>query len=398
VSSSLGFGPVIWSTVDKHGTKWQLALLPFGGYVKFLGDADAASGKDGETISNLSEAEQKRTMHGADLWRRSATVAAGPVFNFILSILVFGGVYFFSGAPTDKALIGQLKPLPGNEEVFQEGDLILGIDGVETPDLESFYTLGRETKPKAEVVYDVERDGERISLTSVFPFPPIIDDLQAKSAAIDAGLQVGDVIQKVGGEPVYALMEVREMAQESKGAPMALTIWRNGETMDVTLTPRKRDIPTEDGFESLWLIGFSGGAFFERPRETVGLHTALWGGVNQTYFVITSSLSGLWHMITGAISTCNMSGPIGIAQVSGDMASQGLVAFISFIAVLSTAVGLLNLFPIPVLDGGHLVFHAFEAAIGRPPSDRALQILMMGGLTLLLSLMLFAVSNDLFCT
>jgi regulator of sigma E protease len=102
-------------------------------------------------------------------------------------------------------------------------------------------------------------------------------------------------------------------------------------------------------------------------------------------------------MITGAISTCNLSGPIGIAETSGSMASQGTTSFIWFIAVLSTAVGLLNLFPIPVLDGGHLVFHAYEAVTGRPPSDKALRVLMAIGLTLLLSLMLFALSNDLFC-
>jgi regulator of sigma E protease len=146
------------------------------------------------------------------------------------------------------------------------------------------------------------------------------------------------------------------------------------------------------------LIGFSGGAFFEPTRETLGAGDALWGGVQQTWFIATSSLSGMWHMVTGAISSCNIQGPIGIAQTSGDMASQGPAQYIWFIAVLSTAVGLLNLFPIPVLDGGHLVFHAYEAIVGRPPSDKVLNALMMGGLTLLLSLMVFALTNDFFCS
>jgi regulator of sigma E protease len=128
-----------------------------------------------------------------------------------------------------------------------------------------------------------------------------------------------------------------------------------------------------------------------------GLFQSLGYGVNQTLFIIESSLSGLWHMITGAISTCNLSGPIGIAEASGAVASQGAQSFIWFIAVLSTAVGLLNLFPIPVLDGGHLVFHAYEAVRGRPPSDKALRILMGAGLTLMLALMLFAITNDIFC-
>lgn len=395
---SLGFGPVLYSRVDKRGTRWQVAALPFGGYVKFLGDSDAASGKDGETISALSEAELKRTMHGADLWRRSAAVAAGPVFNFILSILVFAGIFLFSGTTADEPVIGELKPNPGQEELFEPGDRILSVDGAETPDLSSFYTFAREAEAAETVSYEVERDGEILQIDSVFPFPPVIDQLQPKSAAMDGGLAVGDVITSVDGMPVYALSQVQEAAQNSNGAPLALQVWRDGEVLDKTLTPRQRDLPTDDGFETRWLIGFSGGAFFEPPRETLGAGDALIGGVQQTWFIATSSLSGLWHMITGAISSCNIQGPIGIAQTSGDMASQGVTEFIWFIAVLSTAVGLMNLFPIPVLDGGHLVFHAFEAVTGRPPSDRVLNALMMGGLFLLLSLMVFALTNDLFCT
>jgi regulator of sigma E protease len=128
-----------------------------------------------------------------------------------------------------------------------------------------------------------------------------------------------------------------------------------------------------------------------------GVWDSLKSGVRQTGRIIDGSLSGMWHMITGAISTCNISGPIGIAETSGAMASQGAQNFIFFIAVLSTAVGLLNLFPIPALDGGHLVFYAYEAVAGKPPSDKALRVLMGVGVTLILSLMLFSVSNDLFC-
>lgn len=394
---SLGFGPVIYARVDRHGTKWQVAALPFGGFVKFLGDADAASGKDGETISSLSEAELKRTMHGADLWRRSATVAAGPIFNFILSILVFAAIFLFSGTTSDDALIGEVKPNPGNEEVFEAGDLILSVGGVETPDLASFYEVARETPPSETIDYVVERNGKAVELQSVYPFPPVLDSLQPQSAAMDAGLAAGDVITSVDGQAVWSLTQVQELVQAGAGAEVELGVWREGETMTLQLTPRQRDLPVDGGFETRWLIGFSGGAFFEPPRITLGLTDAAWGGVRQTWFVASSSLSGLWHMVTGAISSCNIQGPIGIAQTSGDMASQGAQSFIWFIAVLSTAVGLLNLFPIPVLDGGHLVFHAYEAVSGRPPNDRVLNVMMTTGLVLLLSLMLFALSNDLFC-
>jgi regulator of sigma E protease len=395
---SLGFGPVIYSRVDKRGTKWQFAALPFGGYVKFMGDADAASGKDGKTISTLTDADRKRTMHGADLWRRAATVVAGPVFNFALSILVFAGIFFVSGTTSDQPVVGEIKALPGDEEQFQVGDKLLQVGGVDVADLAGFYVIARDTPPSAVVEYVVERDGAQVAFNSVYPFPPVIDQLQPKSAAMDAGLEVGDVIQMVNGTTVHALSEVQKFAQDSNGMPLSLQVWRDGETKDFTLEPRQRDLPTDDGFETRWLIGFSGGAFFEPPRETLGAFDAVVGGAQQTWFVVNSSLSGLWHMITGAISSCNIQGPIGIAQTSGDMASQGLTEFIWFIAVLSTAVGLMNLFPIPVLDGGHLVFHAYEAVVGKPPSDKALQYMMTTGLTLLLAVMLFALSRDLLCT
>jgi regulator of sigma E protease len=158
------------------------------------------------------------------------------------------------------------------------------------------------------------------------------------------------------------------------------------------------DLPLQEGgFETRWLIGITGGMLFEPRAETPSLLEAARYGVNQTIFIVESSLSGLYHMAVGAISTCNLQGPIGIAETSGAAASQGWLSFIWFIAVLSTAVGLLNLFPIPVLDGGHLVFHAFEALTGRPPSDGALRVMMGAGLALMGALMIFALTNDLFC-
>lgn len=404
---SIGFGPVVWSGVDRHGTKWQIAALPLGGFVKFLGDSSAASGKDGDAISALSPEDRKRTMHGADLWRRAATVAAGPVFNFIFSICVFAGVFFFSGQATERALIGELKPNPGAEELFQPGDRIISMNGavLEDPDaeeertgLQAFYEIGREMAPQERVSYVVERDGEELAFDSVFPFPPILDSLQPKSAAVSAGLETGDVILTLDGEPVWSLSQVADRLQDGDGATVALEVWRAGEVLDVSLTPRRRDLPLEDGgFETRWLIGFTGGAFFEPPSVPLPFVEAVTGGAQATWANITTSLSGLWHIVSGQISSCNMSGAIGIAQASGHTASQGLAEFVLFIAALSTVVGLLNLFPIPVLDGGHLLFHAYEAVMRRPPNDKVLNVMMMGGLMLLLSVMVFALSRDILC-
>ncbi|MDJ0995686.1 MAG: RIP metalloprotease RseP [Dinoroseobacter sp.] len=395
---SLGFGPVLFKRTDKRGTQWQVAALPFGGFVKFLGDSDAASGKDGDSISSMSEADRARTMHGAKLWKRAATVAAGPVFNFILSIVVFGGMIFVQGTATDRPTVGALAELPLMVEGVQQGDVILSVGGIDTPDYEAL-TTARETLPREPVLdYTVERDGQALDVDGPFLMPALVSGVQPRSAAMDAGFEEGDVITAVDGAPIAAFEELRDAVAASEGAPLELTVWRARAEQTFTLAPRRVDLPLpEGGFETRWLIGITGGMFFEPETVMPGPLEALQSGVEQTGFIIRSSLSGLWHMITGAISTCNISGPIGIAETSGAVASQGLDQFIWFIAVLSTAVGLLNLFPIPVLDGGHLVFHAYEAVAGRPPSDRALRVMMTAGLTMLLSLMVFAVTNDLFC-
>ncbi|MCL4126890.1 UNVERIFIED_CONTAM: hypothetical protein GTU68_043565, partial [Idotea baltica] len=328
---SLGFGPVLYSRMDKRGTRWQIAALPFGGYVKFLGDANAASGKDSEAMETAERdpAELRRTMHGAPLWARTATVAAGPIFNFVMSIFVFSAIVLTRGP---------------------------------------------------------------------YLFPPYVSQVAPRSAAMDIGLESGDVITAIDGAPIFAFDQLKSAVESSDGRVLLLDVWRQGETLEFALAPRRTDEPQADGgFVTHWRIGIAGGMAFLPATERAGLGEAVIGGSVQTMAIISSSLSGLWHMVTGAISTCNMSGPIGIAETSGAMASQGAQSFIWFIAVLSTAVGLLNLFPIPALDGGHLVFYAYEAVAGKPPSDGALRILMAIGLSLILSLMVFALGNDLFC-
>ena len=395
---SIGFGPVLLSRTDRHGTRWQIAALPFGGYVKFLGDADAASGKDAAAIDALDVDERRRSMHGAPLWARSATVAAGPVFNFILSILIFAIVLMASGRPVEAPVVGAPAALPAGMVSLEPGDRILAIEGTAITTLEEVFTVARTLDPAETVTYRVERDGRPVEIEASFPLVPIVQSVAPQSAALAAGIADGDVIRAVDGTPINAFSELRAAVDASEGRALALTVWRAGETLEMSLAPRRTDLPMpEGGFETRWLIGVTGGLIFTPERESVGPGAAVTAGIEQTWFIVRSSLSGLWHMITGAISSCNLQGPIGIAETSGAAASQGFADFIWFVAILSTAVGLLNLFPIPVLDGGHLLFHAYEAVAGRPPSDRALRIFMMTGLTLLLSLMLFALTNDLFC-
>ncbi len=395
---SLGFGPVLVSRVDRHGTRWQLAALPFGGYVKFLGDANAASGKDGAAVDSMDPEERRRSMHGAPLWARAATVAAGPVFNFILSILVFAAVMLVTGQASNEPVVGDVRPMPAEMQLLQPGDRITAIEGEPVETLADVFNLGRTLTPAAALSYDIVRDGEAMQVQANFPLIPVIESVTPRSAAMDAGLQQGDVITGIDGTPIHAFEELRTAVEASQGADLALSVWRDGNMIEIDLAPRRMDLPSpEGGFETRWLIGVTGGLFFSPEITRVGPGEALWGGVATVLNVVQTSLSGLWHMITGAISSCNLQGPIGIAETSGAAASQGFDSFFWFVAVLSTAVGLLNLFPIPVLDGGHLVFHAYEAVAGKPPSEKIMRLFMTVGLTLILGLMLFALTNDLFC-
>lgn len=395
---SIGFGPILWSRHDKRGTRWQVAALPFGGYVKFLGDANASSaGADEETMSRLSDEERRHTMHGAPLWARAATVFAGPLFNFILSIIVFAALLFASGVATDAPEVASVKPLPYAHDL-QPGDRILSVNGQETPDYEALGDLAENLPASETLDYRVLRDDKELTIAGPTLMPPMILGIQPRSAAQDAGLEIGDVIVAINGNPTPRFSDLQEVVREGKGAPVALTVWRDGETFETTLSPRERPVEADDGgLETGYLIGISSSFVFEPATRSPGLGEAVSVGVGQTWGIIRGTFTGISSMVAGKISTCNINGPVGIAQATGQAASQGLVAFVWLVAALSTAIGLLNLFPIPVLDGGHLVFHAYEWAFGRPPPDRVMNTAMAAGLVIILSLMLFGLTNDLFC-
>lgn len=393
---SIGFGPVLWSRSDRHGTRWQIAALPFGGYVKFLGDANAAS--VGGDMAHVPPGERRRTMMGAPLRARAATVIAGPAFNFALSLVLFAGVIMWQGILANPVRIAALAPLPpGLAGDLKPGDEIVAVAGVPLGPDGSFAIPEGALPPGPLVPYTVRRDGAELTVPGPTPFLPVVGALAPNSAAYDVEMKVGDVILSVDGSPVYAFSDLVARVSQSGGRALLLEVWRDGQRLTFSVVPRRQDLPLPDGgFETRWLIGIIAGQFFTPDTVTPGPIQALGMAAGQVWFIITSSLSGLWHIVTGAISTCNLSGPVGIAQTSGAMASQGASDFIWFVAVLSTAVGLLNLFPVPMLDGGHLVFYAWEGATGRPPGERALRVLMAAGLTLILALMVFALANDLF--
>jgi regulator of sigma E protease len=394
---SVGFGPVLWSRRDKRGTRWQIAAIPFGGYVKFLGDADASSVRSADT-SGLSVAERRHTMSGAPLWARAATVAAGPMANFILTFLLLAGILLVAGLPQDRPTVGELRALPYGGTDLQPGDVILAIEGQPVPDLQSLGALAETLPAKPSLTYRVLRGDQEIEVEGPHPFPPVVGQVIIRSAAMDAGLLAGDVILSAGGQEITTFRQLPDIVAESKGAPVPLTVWRDGRTFELTLTPRIRSVPDATGaFVERYQIGLASGMAFVPATRSPGPVEAMGLALTQMWGLTVTTFSGLWHIVTGAISTCNFSGAIGIAETMGDAARNGTESFVGMLAVLSLGIGIINLFPIPVLDGGHLVFHAYEAVMRRPPSERALRVLMSIGLTLVLSLMLFALSRDIIC-
>lgn len=395
---SVGFGPRLFARRDRRGTVWQVAAIPLGGYVRFLGDDNVASAGPGRKVD---PALRRQTLTGAPLWARFSTLLAGPVFNFVLSILIFAGFAVVQGLPSDRVEIGRILPSPpGVVNQLQPGDRILAVDG---HTIETWRDLGSaiENLPLASTHdWRVERGGAPVTVQGPDPMPPRIGGVAPRSAAADAGLRAGDVITAIDGQPVTRFTEIRTHVEEAEGRPLLLTVWRQGQgEASYTLAPKEQDLPAANGgFERRWMIGISGGeSYFTPATRRAGPLEALGLGVGQTWNIIGSSLSGMWAMISGQIGTCNLGGAISIAESTGQAASAGGANFLWWIAVLSAAIGFLNLLPIPVLDGGHLMFYTWEAVTGRPPSDRVLNLLTAIGMAAVLSLMIFGLTNDLFC-
>jgi regulator of sigma E protease len=394
---SIGFGPVLFSRTDRRGTRWQVAAVPFGGYVKFLGDADASSVRQSD-VSGLSAYERRHTMAGAPLWARAATVAAGPVFNFILTFSMLAGLSLAVGAPREEPTVGKMRAFPYAGPTLQEGDVILAVEGRPTPDWDVFRTVTEALKGRAALAYTVRRGTQERVVNGPHPLAPVVGGVQIRSAAMDAGLREGDIILKAGGRDVTYFDELPEIVSASKGQPVTLTVWRKGSAFDVTLTPRIRTVDDGNGgFTERYLLGLYSGLFFEPATRPVGPWEAVSDAAGSMWAMTATTFSGLWHMIQGAISSCNLSGAIGMAETAGDAARNGAESFVGMLAILSLGVGILNLFPIPILDGGHLVFHAYEAVTRRQPSERALRLLTTAGLALVLSIMIFGLSRDLLC-
>ncbi len=325
---SIGFGPEIVGFNDRHGTRWKLSAVPLGGYVKFLGDDNAASVPDHEGAKSMSEEERKVSFIHKPVRSRAAVVAAGPIANFILAILIFAGVFMVSGKQT--------------------------------------------TSPR-------------------------VDTIQENSAAQAAGFKPGDLVLSINGSRIGSFADMQRIVSISAGEKLEVEVDRGGEKVVLTATPQMREV--KDNFGNVHRLGVLGISRSMSPddvrTETLGPVAALSAGAQETWFVVDRTLSYIGGIFAGRESADQLGGPIRIAQVSGQVATAGFVALLHLTAVLSVSIGLLNLFPIPLLDGGHLLFYAVEAVRGRPLSERAQEMGFRIGLAIVLMLMIFATFNDI---
>jgi regulator of sigma E protease len=325
---SIGFGPEIVGFNDRKGTRWKISAIPLGGYVKFFGDDTAASTPDPEAIAAMAPAERRQSFHHQPVAGRAAIVAAGPIANFLLAIVIFAGIFMFYGK--------------------------------------------QNTTPR-------------------------VDAVQPDSVAAAAGFKPGDLVVSINGQKIENFTDMQRLVSISAGQTLAVEIERDGKRQVLTAVPALQE--RKDNFGNTLRLGVLGISRSMAPEDLkldpVPPLAAIGLGVKETWFVVERTLSYLGGVVVGRESADQLGGPIRIAQVSGQVATGGIVPLVHLAAVLSVSIGLLNLFPIPLLDGGHLLFYAIEAIRGRPLSERAQEFGFRIGLTLVLMLMIFATFNDI---
>ncbi|MEM7523694.1 MAG: RIP metalloprotease RseP [Pseudomonadota bacterium] len=395
---SIGFGPELAAWTDKRGMRWRIGAFPLGGFVKFAGDMNAASaGVDKAAIAAMSPEERAGAFHLASVWRRALTVLAGPFANFILSVLVFVIIAMLAGREVNEPVIGSIRDDAPADLGLMAGDRVIAIDGQYVQSFTEVLTeLAKVEGVVAPALVDRGRGEEEIEIRYVSVAR--VDEVIPGGAAASAGLKRGDVIVAVGGAPTPDFDTLRGQIGAAGEGPVDMDVSRGGETLSFTLKPNMVEQTAADGtITKRPLIGVTHAAFggIAPLFETANPIDAVSYGVERTVGIITATLGYLYDIIGGRADSSQLGGPIQIAKVSGQAAEQGFESLALMIALISTSIGLINLFPIPVLDGGHLVFYAIEALKGSPVRARWQEIGNGVGLSLILLLMVFATYNDL---
>ncbi|WP_210397015.1 sigma E protease regulator RseP [Motiliproteus sediminis] len=409
---SIGFGKGLFRWYDRQGTEYVIASIPLGGYVKMLDE------REGDVPADQLE----QAFNRKPLPQRVAIVAAGPIVNLVFAVFAYW-LMFMSGIHTVAPVIGTVQaPSPAADARLNPGEEIVTVDGYATRTWEevSLRLAARigdtgelllRTRPLDGGLAEEHRlplqrwqiDEEKGPLLSlgVTPYrpeiPAVIGRLVEDGAAAQAGLQVGDRVLAVDGEPLSSWMDLVARVQASPAESLLLEIERGSAgVIELAVTPaRQRD---ESGAEYGYIgAGVEPVSWPDSMRRSIqyGPLDALVAATAKSYQMITLTLESIGKMIQGLISVKNLSGPITIAKVAGASAESGLETFLNFLAYLSISLGVLNLLPIPMLDGGHLLYYLVEAVRGRPVSERTQVMGLKLGMALLLTLMMLALYNDL---
>jgi regulator of sigma E protease len=406
---SIGFGPVLWRIRGKE-TEYCISVIPMGGYVKMMGDDEnpLEGGKTGAI-------DPAKAFNTKPLLARFLIVFAGPAMNFILAVIIAALMFMLVGRPVAPAEIGRVTDGgPAAAAGLKTGERVLAVDGKPVKYWEDLARVvsSADGRPLSLTVRGA--GGERaVTLTpaqakrkDLFGDEQVVWEIGATpyvAAAIGdtisgdpadaAGLKPNDVVTAIEGQPVLSWDELAEKIHQRAEQPTRLDVKRGGETLTVTLTPKKGKIPGPDGKEiEVGLIGIrpGGAVTFVRSNPIV----SLWDGLVWSADVTMKTAIGLYKIVVGQLDRSNIGGPIQIAKTAGEQARQGLVSLSLFTAVISINLFLLNLLPVPMLDGGHLLFFAFEAVLGRPLSVRKREVAQQVGFALLMLLMVFAFYND----
>ncbi len=396
---SIGFGPEAMGWTDKRGTRWKLSWIPLGGYVKFKGDANPASGPDDPAIRALAPEDRRKTLNGAPIWARALTVLAGPVSNFLFTIVVLSVVGLAAGKVSNAPVMGVVAPGgQASSSGFEAGDTILSVNGVAIESFSAFQQaiLTEEDESKA---VEVLRAGEELTLQATFSRPSRVSFVAPGSPAEAACMKPGDVILALDGQPIGSFKQIQDAVADSGGRALTLTVQRGTDLKEISVAPREIEQPDPATGEVVRKLLMGVTADFNLgmgpTMEPMGVGEAILFGLEGPWRLAKSTFGYLGSWAFGDADGSSIGGPIGIASASSQAAQSGILGFFGFVAILSTAIGLINLFPIPILDGGHLVFYGLEAIRGKPLGERAVDIAMKIGFGLVLLLMVYATSNDL---